>query len=734
MFNETPTDDLLAPLAKKLCTDREEAITARKKKGLDGIWKAAREQYSGIDETTGKVDPKAEMMDGPVLLSPIKRYGQEDRSTVFVNITCPYTNAGTARIADILLPTGKMPWDLQPTPISDLEILRGVLAKYPSESQLALEMFPELAAKLAQDEEAQKASIEVAKKYITDWLKESDWLGQVREQIIEAGKVGVGVLKGPFPRRRVISKQVEEFIESLPMLSPDPEVGGLLQSELKNKLMYSPAVECIKVENCFPAPECGRDIQNGKFFFEKVPDVSRRRLEELMEDPTYFAEQIQKCIDEGPKDSHGGKKDKNKSYDLWIRTGDVDLGCLCSDIVAEEPGEAPEEDEPQEQIVFATVVLCNERIIKIAEPMLESKTFPYRMLLWESREDSWDGVGIPERIETPQRGLNAAVRSLMDNMGYSVGPQVLEVEGLIEPAEGDDYKMRPYKKWRVAANLPGVGGLDDPTKALTFLEFPNYLNEIMPVIQYWLKMAEDTTGLPLLLQGQSQQEAVGVNQQLMNNSTTNLRLIVKNWDDKVCRPLIQDFYEWCQLYGPEEARGDATAVAIGSSTLLVKELQMQAMMQLGDRVLQPVYGISPKKWINSFLEGFQIDPAQLALSPEEQAQLEQAANAPDPKLLVAQVQAQVQLAVAEMQKASADLKTALDAQFKNLSIEQARDAVETQAAANITQEAMRQQAAVQQPKEESGAKPPSIPKPAAPRPEPMPEMSVDDALAALGLQ
>ena len=364
--------------------------------------------------------------------------------------------------------------------------------------------------------------------------------------------------------------------------------------------------------------------------------------------------------------------------------------------------------------------------------MLESKTFPYRMLLWESREDSWDGVGIPERIETPQRGLNAAVRSLMDNMGYSVGPQVLEVEGLIEPAEGDDYKMRPYKKWRVAANLPGVGGLDDPTKALTFLEFPNYLNEIMPVIQYWLKMAEDTTGLPLLLQGQSQQEAVGVNQQLMNNSTTNLRLIVKNWDDKVCRPLIQDFYEWCQLYGPEEARGDATAVAIGSSTLLVKELQMQAMMQLGDRVLQPVYGISPKKWINSFLEGFQIDPAQLALSPEEQAQLEQAANAPDPKLVVAQVQAQVQLAVAEMQKASADLKMALDAQFKNLSIEQARDAVETQAAANITQEAMRQQAAVQQPKD--GAKPPSIPKPAAPRPEPMPEMSVDDALAALGLQ
>jgi hypothetical protein len=48
-------------------------------------------------------------------------------------------------------------------------------------------------------------------------------------------------------------------------------------------------------------------------------------------------------------------------------------------------------------------------------------------------------------METPQRGLIASVRALMDNMGYSVGPQVLEMDGLIEPIDGEDTKLRPYK-------------------------------------------------------------------------------------------------------------------------------------------------------------------------------------------------------------------------------------------------------------------------------------------------
>jgi hypothetical protein len=714
------SDDLLAPLAKKLCGDRDEAIKDRKSSGIEQVWSKAREQYAGIDEQNRdrlkSTLEKSETLDSPAYISsPVGKAGEESRSTVFVNITRPYTNAGTARVADILLPTGKMPWDLQLSPVSDTQLLRDTLAMYPETAQALTQIIPAL----TQDEETAKVAMENAKNILKDWLKETDWLNHVRTQITESGKVGTGVLKGPFPQKRKLSKNLQMALDMVPLTFGDNVEAGLaLQKKLESLLTYLPSIECVKVENCYPAAGCGGDIQNGKYFFERVPEVSRRRLEDLMDDPTYLDSQVRACLEEGPKDHTGKKRKPTDGYDLWIRTGDVDL----SDVIPAL--EKMEEETEESSCTFLTVVLCNGRVIKIAEPMLESKTFPYRMLLWEPREDHWAGIGIPEQIETPQRGLNAAVRSLMDNMGYSVGPQVLEIEDLIEPKDGDDYKMRPYKHWTVKPGLPGVSTDTDPSKAMTFLEFPNYLNEIMPVITYWLKMAEDTTGLPLLLQGQASTDAVGVSQQLMNNSTTNLRLIVKNWDDSVCKPNINDLYEWCQLYGPENAKGDATAVALGSSTLLVKELQMQALLQIGDRVLQPVYGISPQKWMQTFLEGFQIDFENLQMSEEERKQMEEASNQPDPRVVVAQIEAQGNVMIAQLKDATDKLKIYVDAQAKGASIEQARDAVETQAAANITQEAMKQDGAAAK----AGL-------PARPQPQPeVPEMDIDAALGTLGLQ
>ena len=245
------------------------------------------------------------------------------------------------------------------------------------------------------------------------------------------------------------------------------------------------------------------------------------------------------------------------------------------------------------------------------------------MLNWEPREGSWAGIGIPEQIETPQRGATASTRALMDNMAFSVGPQVLEMEGIIEPVDGS-WQLYAYKRWKVKSQLPGVDAIREAKEALSFLEFPNYLNELMPVIQFWLKMAEDTTGLSLLLQGQAVTDAVGVSQQLMNNSTTNLRIIVKSWDDDTCHPLMTAFYEWVQLYGPEDAKGDAVVEPLGSAALIVRELQQQALLQIGDRVLQPIFGISPKKWMQMYLEGFQVDYDTLAMTAEVKQKLEEA--------------------------------------------------------------------------------------------------------------
>jgi len=720
MYNETPTDELLAPLSQELCKEREETIKGRKTAGLDAIWARAREQYQGIDEKnksrlSGPLDGKATTLDGPIRTT-MGRVNDEDRSTVFVNITAPYTDAGTARVADILLPTGKMPFDLKLTPISDIEMLRKVVEAHPMLLESLQMMAPDIVARLATPPEAAKAALEESKRIIEDWLKETDWLGCVREQIVESGKVGTGVLKGPFPKRRQTSEAVDQVMSILPM-AVDADTAALLTSTLDMTLRFRPAVECIKVENCYPDPACGTDINNGGYFWERVPDYSKHKLESLLDDPSYFPEQIKACLEEGPEDDFGNKKDKKKSYDLWIRTGDVDLGKL---------GEIEEE-----LLEFSTVVVCNKRIIKIKPTPLDKKVFGYWLLNWKGREDSWAGIGIPEQIETPQRGLNASVRAMNDNLAYSVGPQVLELDGLIEPAEGGSWRLTPYKRWKVKRRSLELDAVD-PKQALQFLEFPNYSANIMPIIEYWLRMAEQTTGLPLLLQGQATSDAVGVNQQLQNNATSNLRLIVKAWDDKVCAPQIDCFYQWVQQYGPESARGDAVAESLGSSTLIVKELQQQALLQIGDRIVDPIYGKSPSKWMDIYLESFQIDPRQLDLTDEERQRLEAMANQPDPKEIVAQIQAETDLMIAKIRDATERMKLSVSAQLDGAQIDQARDAVETQTAAQIAGQVIKGEDDLTKEKVKQGAKPPPTNGAQAPAAAP-PEMNVDDALSTLGI-
>lgn len=142
---ELPENESLAMLVASLCDERKQAIN--KRKDLENIWQTARNQYKGVDaavKVSGQYE-KGETLNSS--LSSFRNTIDSDRSTVVVNITRPYTNAGTARVADILLPTGKMPWALKPTPVSDLQTMLGALKGYPSILQQIPLYLPEVAQK-----------------------------------------------------------------------------------------------------------------------------------------------------------------------------------------------------------------------------------------------------------------------------------------------------------------------------------------------------------------------------------------------------------------------------------------------------------------------------------------------------------------------------------------------------------------------------------------------------------
>jgi hypothetical protein len=598
------------------------------------------------------------------------------------------------------------------------------MMQYPAAAQAALMETPELQEQLTADDSAGTA-MAAAELLIKDWFTETGWTGEVRKVIEESGQVGTGVLKGPFPVKRKLNPAIQAFLEVLP-----PDVA----EETKIALQYRPAAEMVKVENCYPDPACGSDPHKGSLFIERIPDVTRITLEDYAEEDGYFAEEIKLCLDEGPKDPLGKPKDKKKGFDLWICTGWVEI--------EEEPEEAPGEEETpgkeKKEKQFKVVTLCNDRVIKIADDILGQESFNYDFFIWSERENSWAGIGVPEKLETPQRGLNAAVRALMDNLGYSVGPQVLKVLGLIEPEDGD-MQMHPYKHWTVKLDGITSSSVDDVKKAISLLEFPSYLDRILPVIQLWLKTAEDTAELPLILQGQTATDTVGTNQQMQNNATTNIRMLVKRLDDDLTVRQVNRFYQWTQLYGPPECKGDAVAEAIGSSVLLTRELQQQALLQLLDRTVQPLYGVSPKRVMAAILEGLQIDPTKLLLDDEEKQLLEAAANKPDPKVEAAQIQSQTQLQIAQLRSQLEALRVQIDAAMKGVELKQAKDVVDTQMAGTLQQEQLKQEGAHKREALKVAAKPPpkvaTLPsgEPSNGAPSAPEKPSVQEALGILGI-
>lgn len=51
-------------------------------------------------------------------------------------------------------------------------------------------------------------------------------------------------------------------------------------------------------------------MQNGKFFWEKIPNVTARQLKDLCKDPSYDVATIKQALEEGPQDEESSVKSR----------------------------------------------------------------------------------------------------------------------------------------------------------------------------------------------------------------------------------------------------------------------------------------------------------------------------------------------------------------------------------------------------------------------------------------
>ena len=640
-------------LAARISDDIRTAIQSRQGSGIEEIWADSEDLYNGVDQNLNAPVKTRDQV-------PRRAAAGGGRAKVVLNIVKPKTDIAVSRIAEMLVPTDERPWDFKPTPIPDLDP-----KKMPDGQMVTLsDGKTQVDAKVIAMKEQVRAqeACDNAILWVEDGFVEGDVYTELRKQIRNAGRIGTGVLKGPFGEVRTI--KVWEADQS-----------G--QMSLVTKREVAPTSKAIRAEDCFPDPACGDSVHKGGFFIER-DFMTGKALRALAELPDYDSMLIAQALAEGPstfakarsRTMLGGRRQEGSTendaqlFEVYYYYGEVrpeDMVLMgmgreqnkLVDPTDPEQGFTDEldpataggltDDEMQLYTLPAIVTMLNGRPIKCSVNPAQSGCFPYHFFAWDQIEGQPWGRGIPFKMAVAQRMLTAGARALMENAGLSSGPQIAISRGALKPAN-DVYEITGRKLWYYDSDEFN----DDIRKAMATFDIPSQQKELMGIIEFALKMADTLTNLPILLQGEQQPggapETLGGMKMFMQNASSPLRNIAKNHDDSVTKPHLKDWYDWLMEHGPDNAKGDHTIQAKGSTVLVQREESRAFLMQLLPVLGNAEFDINPAKWVAEVSKANGFTMSSIQYTEDEKAERDKKAQEnpppPPPAVQAAQINAQ----------------------------------------------------------------------------------------------
>lgn len=658
------TDEaLLADLGVAIGAMRDEAVKAREESGIDEIWRRYEDAYLGIDDMNRHEHgrqrwDKPTSATGPLVANVPKK---STRSTAFVRLTSRYVDMGTAKICEIVLPIDDKAFTLGPTPVPELVEKADSKAPYTDaqgqqvyrppmdgETPEPHGMVPATQgdyAKAIMDAAGTKA--EKAEKRIYDWMLEAKYPAEMRKLIHDAARIGVGVMKAPFPRHKTSRARMNGKMVTNGRVVPD--------------------MCAVSPWNLYPDPACGENIHDGDHIFEcdKITPakLKAKKAERTSQNqPIYIASQIDKVLLEGPNKSNTSdngdpsqKKTNDKRFTIWYFTGVIKrehmktLGAIGID---ELPDEVVD--------VNAIITLVNDTVIRATQNPLDSGHLPYRVLPWSRRSGSWAGVGVGEQVDMPQRTVNAGTRALLNNAGKSAGAQTVIDRRQIVPADGV-WDTTPDKFWWLSPDAT----TDDIRKIFMSVELPNLGPQLMAVIEYGFRLGEEATNIPLTAQGRNDPNApktFGQAELENTNAHTLLRSVAYAIDDCITEPIVTDLHEWLLLDDkvPEDEKGDFEINAKGSSAMVERAIQEEVLAQMLPLSKDPAFGWNPKKLAARFLKAKRIDARDVEYTEEELQNMAKQPPPEDPAITAAKIRAASAEKVAASRDQASVQKSELD--------------------------------------------------------------------------
>jgi len=597
---------------------RDKWVQHRNQCGVETRWRKASELYFGEE------DKRAGMFEDTLRNGPPQRKVQDgNRSRVVINIVRPKVDQAIARMCEILLPVDDRNWGIKPTPIPEIADMS------TDERQTVDPMTGEPTGLTARDEadyvlEAAKKAAEGMERSIADSLTECNYNGESRQVVDNAVRLGTGIIYGPFPARQT---------SKIWMPSPD----GSQVMQINETIV--PASESLDPWDVYFDPSCGNDHQRGRGFFIRR-NVTRKELRQLVGLPGYDEECIREVLRMEPRRVRVSEgrvmRDtvQDDSYEMWTYHGEIEPEEM--QLLSERTG------DPLTDVGFGVLVIINDKIVGAMESWVADKTLPIDAWCWRKADDSPYGHGLPDELENQQRVVNAAWRQVMDNGRTSLGGQIVMKKGVVVP-QNNNWEITPNKIWLAKDDL------EDVRQAFSVFEFNSHLNELLSIAQAAMQFADMESSMPQIMGGEqgSAPETVGGMVMLYNNANAVLRQRVKLYDDYITKPHIGRYYDWKMANDPDpDIKGDYEIDARGSTALIERDIQNQALLNLANITNNPRYTphLKEREELKAILKAFKVNPEEI-MKTEDEVEQEQAAMAeqgppPDPRIMAAEMQMQ----------------------------------------------------------------------------------------------
>jgi len=496
---------------------------------------------------------------------------------VYIAISALKSRAAMSWLLDVVLNSIEKPWTLEPSPIPDLpdvfkEQAITMLASEVNDPASGLETMDDVRER-ATDlkktvirylEEQAKKSTTAMEQVIEEQLDEGNWTKVFAEYIDDLCTYPAAMIRGPI----VVQKMKATY------------KGNAITAES----VGIPVVRCISPFDAFPSPT-STTCQDGDYFIEKVR-FSRAKLLPLKDVESFDEVNIRRALHAYPDGfqlmlNHDAERDRlegtgpdisysTKLLDVLIFNGVIpgkfliDKGVLVDDPQAYYEGEV--------WVLGAYVLRAVLNPNPVAKRPIHGTSFAKRNgAFWGD-----DPISLTYDI---QRTVNSAVRALIRNMAYASGP-IAEVVAERFSSGEDINQIDPYRLYFVTPDLSGTG-----QKAISFNKVPSVAQELMPIIERFMKMADDISGIPAYVIGSPQVAGAGRTMgglsMLMGNAAKGIKSVMLNIDNDTISELIESFYYYNLVTSSDPSiKSDAKVIARGTSGLLQRELNQNKLSEL----------------------------------------------------------------------------------------------------------------------------------------------------------